>query len=131
MTALKNPGSRRSCAIENRMRACPNSSTKITVVSPASAANFTRTHSQPMPVASIATTPDRRPSFGVWHHAGHHQGHESIQIVQMINEPRMPDRHVALRRPCLSGPVKSGPATAPRPGGRAQGANGHQVIVPK
>jgi hypothetical protein len=63
-TVLKKVGSRRSRAIANRMRAWPNSRTKITVVNPASAAHFTRMDSHVMPVWSIATaTGSATPSF--------------------------------------------------------------------
>ena len=46
MHVANNRGSRPSFAIEKKMRAWPNSSTRITVVSPASAPNLMSTDSQ-------------------------------------------------------------------------------------
>ena len=67
---------------------CPNSSTKMTVVNPASAANFTRMDSQQIPVTSTATatgTPNR------WYGTMPVTSAISIySIVHTTSEPRMP-----------------------------------------
>ena len=101
-TALKKFGSSRSCDIENRIRACPNSKTKITVVNPASAANFTRTDSHVIPVTSIATATGSATSrLLVRHHAGHHECHQDIEDGADDQRAQDPDRHVLLRSSCL------------------------------
>ena len=53
-TCANRRGSSPSSAMLKKIRLCPYSSTRITVVSPVSAPSFTSTANQPSPITSIA-----------------------------------------------------------------------------